>query len=444
MLTVEILAELSPGRRQAILARSVDDLKPAMEVTRQIFDRLKADPEKELLREYSQFKPNLALKDFKVAEKELAMARKGLTRELNEALLRAKENIERFHLSQLEKPTYLTEIAPGLLAGRVTRPLSKVGVYIPGGRAAYPSSALMNVVPAKVAGVKTIVAVTPPGPGFKAWPIILAALELAGATEIYKLGGAWAVGCLAYGLGGVPKVDKIVGPGSSWVTAAKMAVFGDVDIDQPAGPSEGFIIADGTAKPDFLAWDFISQLEHDPQASAVLVSADRVLAEKVAALVKKLLPSLDRAEIINQSLANAAILVAKSLPEAFDFANEYAPEHLELALDDAISHLGSIQNAGSIFLGHHSPIPAGDYATGPNHVLPTGGSARAFSGLSTDSFLKKMTFQKLTPEALADLAPTVTALARAEGLPAHAKTIEARVTPPTPSGAAPPDKKPKP
>ncbi|MDR2300934.1 MAG: histidinol dehydrogenase, partial [Deltaproteobacteria bacterium] len=407
MLTVETLSELSFDRRKAILGRSTDDLAPVMEKTRDILSALRSDPRGALFEEYGKFKDNLTLEDFKVSSEELQKARRSLAPEILAALTKAKENIESFHRSQLERPMYLTQVSPGLLAGRVSRPISKVGVYIPGGRAAYPSSALMNVIPAKVAGVKTIVAMTPPGPGLLARDVILAALDLAGATQIFKMGGAWAVGSLAYGLAGVPKVDKIVGPGSSWVTAAKMAVYGEVDIDQPAGPSEGFIIADQTADPEFLAWDFISQLEHDPQASAVLVSTDRLLAQDVLDLVIKYLPNLERSEIVSQALSNAAILFAPNLAQAFDFANEYAPEHLQIAVDDPISYLDAVHNAGSIFLGHHSPIPAGDYATGPNHVLPTGGSARAFSGLSTDSFIKKMTFQKVTPEALENLSETV-------------------------------------
>jgi histidinol dehydrogenase len=429
MLTVETLSKLKPARRRSILARSSIALADVMPKTREILERLVSDPEKELLREYGPLKKNLTLSDFRVTDKEIKAAEKSLPADLMAALRQAAGNIESFHRSQLEKPLHLTEVAPGLLAGRLTRPLSKAGVYIPGGRACYPSSALMNIIPAKVAGVKIIAAASPPGPGLKVNPAILAACALAGATEIHKLGGAWAVGALAYGLAGLPKVDKIVGPGSSWVTAAKMAVFGEVDIDQPAGPSEGFIIADQTARPAHLAWDFLSQLEHDPEAAAVLVTTSRPLAEEVAKTVLAALDGLDRAKIVRGALRNAAILVSSSLTEAFDFANEYAPEHLQITLDDAISHLGAVQNAGSIFLGPWSPIPAGDYATGPNHVLPTGGSARAFSGLSTDSFLKKMTFQKLSREALAVLAPTVTALARAEGLTAHARTIDERIVP---------------
>jgi histidinol dehydrogenase len=256
--------------------------------------------------------------------------------------------------------------------------------------------------------------------------VILATCELAGTNRIYKLGGAWAVGCLAYGLGGLPKVDKIVGPGSSWVTAAKLAVYGEVDIDQPAGPSEGFIVCDETADPHILAWDFLAQLEHDPESAAVLVSTSLEVAKKTLELIISLCPGLDRAEIVQKSLDNAAVLVAKNLAEAFNFANEYAPEHIEVITSDPLANLPLIKNAGSIFLGPYAPIPAGDYATGTNHVLPTGQSARSFSGLSIDSFQKKMTFQRLTEEALRDLKGTVTTLAYAEGLQAHAKSVEAR------------------
>ncbi|MDR1308616.1 MAG: histidinol dehydrogenase [Deltaproteobacteria bacterium] len=427
MIYAEKLSGLSPRRRRAILARSTDDLTGTRETTLAILERLKADPEKELLREYGHLKENLSLADFRVGPGELEEARSATVPAVLSALRAAMANIESFHRAQLGRPLEMTEVAPGILAGRVTRPLEKVGVYVPGGRAAYPSSALMNIVPARVAGCGHIAAATPPGPGLRARGEILAACALAGATEIYKLGGAWAVGALAFGLGGLPRVDKIVGPGSSWVTEAKMAVFGQVDIDQPAGPSEGFIIADGTAQAAHLAWDFMSQLEHDPQASAVLVSTCSALASEVAALVRAEAPRLDRAGIVGQSLSNAAILEAQDLGEAFDFANEYAPEHLQLAIAEALSHLGRVRNAGSVFLGPWSPIPAGDYASGPNHVLPTGGSARAFSGLSADSFLKKISFQQLSFQAMSGLAPTVSVLARAEGLPAHARCLEVRL-----------------
>lgn len=427
MIAVERLGDMTSERLSAILARSTADLGPTMERVRAILEALKKDPAAELGREYGRGRSGFSFADLKVSPQEMDEAERLCPSGLVEALAAAKRNIESFHLAQLERPMWMSEISPGLMAGRMTTPLDIVGVYIPGGRASYPSSALMNIIPAAVAGVRRVIAVTPPGENLKARPEILAACRLAGAQEIYKLGGAWAVGCLAYGLGGLPKVDKIVGPGSSFVMAAKMAVFGLVDIDSPAGPSEGFVIADKSAVPEFVAWDLISQLEHDPQASAVLATDDPALAEKVAAIVSNELPKLDRAEIVQEALNNAAIVLVDEIGEAFELADQYAPEHLEIVVEDPMSWLGRVRHAGSVFLGPWAPIPAGDYATGPNHVLPTGGAARAFSGLSTDAFLRKTTFQQLSREALQALAPTVSALARAEGLAAHAKCVEIRL-----------------
>ncbi|MDR0354847.1 MAG: histidinol dehydrogenase [Deltaproteobacteria bacterium] len=431
MIKVEQLSSLSSPRRQAILKRSSDNLRENMDRTIEILAALKKDPEKELAREYGPAMKKAGgkfdLKRFLVSEAEFEQAVGQINSSLIDALGLAYFNIYAFHKAQLGEAISSAEFSEGLLAGRFVRPISKAGVYVPGGRASYPSSALMNIVPAKAAGVKTIVVATPPGEDFCARPEILVACRIANATQIFKLGGAWAIGCLAYGLGGLPKVDKIVGPGSSWVTAAKLAVFGEVDIDQPAGPSEGFIIADDSADPTHLTWDFLSQLEHDPQAAAVLVTTSEKLAKEVARMVNQEVPQADRADIIEKSLANAAILTTPSLQEAFDFANEYAPEHLQVVVKRPMAHLGKIENAGSVFLGPWSPIPAGDYASGTNHVLPTGGSARAFSGLSTDSFLKKTTFQQLTKKALKDISWTITTLAQAEGLPAHAKTATVRL-----------------
>jgi histidinol dehydrogenase len=426
VIKVERLSTMSAERRGAILARSVPDLGRVKEETQRILVELRLDPEAELAREYLPPGGDYRLEDLRVSEDEIAEALRACPDSLIEALTAAKANIERFHREMLERSMWLTEIAPGLLAGRVTRPLDVVGVYIPGGRASYPSSALMNIVPAVVAGVPRVVAATPPDRDLRARPEILAACRLAGATEIWKLGGAWAVGCMAYGVGGPPKVDKIVGPGSSWVMAAKTAVYGLVDIDTPAGPSEGFIIADSTADPEHMAWDFISQLEHDPEAVAVLATDDEALARRVVERVLAELPGLERHAIVEAALSRSAVVVVDNISAAFELADEYAPEHLEVVVADPLSRLGRIRHAGSIFLGPFSPIPAGDYATGPNHVLPTGGAARAFSGLSTDSFLRKTTFQLLSREALAALAPTVATLARAEGLPAHAKCVEIR------------------
>jgi histidinol dehydrogenase len=424
---IENLAELTPDRKRELTTRGAAAFAGAMAKTREILARLRGDPERELLREYGPLKENLKVSDFLVTEAETAEAFAEAPDDLLRALKKAAENIEKFHQAQLEKPAWFTELSPGLLCGRITRPLASAGVYIPGGRAPYPSTALMNIIPAKTAGVKAIACASPPGPGLKIRPEIIAAAAIAGAGAIYKLGGAWAVGCLAYGLLGFPKVQKIVGPGSSWVTAAKMAVFGEVDVDLPAGPSEGFIIADSGADPRACARDFLAQLEHDPEAAAVFVADSRELAEKTLAEAEAMLPGLQRAEIIASSLSNSAVLVADTIEEAIAFANLYAPEHLQLMARDAFSLLPLIENAGSVFLGPWSPIPAGDYATGPNHVLPTGGAAAAFSGLSTDSFLKKITFQQLTREALRGVAPAAITIAEAEGLECHAEAIKVRL-----------------
>ena len=429
MLKVEYLNQLDSERKKSIFARHTVDYSETKAATAEILERLIKDPQREIIREYSPLKAGLSTCDLLVTREEMAESLGQIKPDVLEALRQAADNISRFHKAQLDRPCWFDEFSPGLMAGRMTRPLERVGVYIPGGRAAYPSSALMNIIPARAAGVEHIVAASPPGPNLEIRPEILAAAYLAGADVLYKLGGAWAVGSMAYGLGGVPRVDKIVGPGSAWVTAAKMAVFGQVDIDLPAGPSEGFIIADQSTPAEWLAWDLVSQLEHDPMAAAVLVTCDEALAQEVSRIFGEILPTLERREIVEEAMVNGlAVLVAPNLDEAFAFSNEYAPEHLEIALAEPFGYLPKVRHAGSVFLGPQAPIAAGDYATGPNHVLPTGFAARMFSGLSTDSFLKKITFQHLSPEALATLAPTVVTLARAEGLHAHAKSVEIRGT----------------
>ncbi|MDR2349271.1 MAG: histidinol dehydrogenase [Deltaproteobacteria bacterium] len=427
MIKTEILEELSPERRKEILDRSAPVLAEIAEATGRILKALRADPEKEMTREYGHLKGDFKIGDLKVGEDEFERAFSRSDPDFVKALGAAAKNIETFHRIQLERPLWFTEVSPGVMAGRMTRPVAAAGVYVPGGRASYPSSALMTVIPAKVAGVGKVVCCSPPGENLEINAGTLVAAKIAGADGFFKLGGAWAVGAMAYGLAGVPKVDKVVGPGSSWVTAAKLAVYGEVDIDSPAGPSEGFVISDGKNDPVLLAWDFLAQLEHDPQAAAVLVTTDAKEAGEVLAIVRGAVPSLKRREIVEESSRGAAVLVAKDLKSAFAFSNAYAPEHLELAVEDPLSCLSMVENAGSVFLGLSTPIPAGDYATGTNHVLPTGGAARAFSGLSVDTFLKKITFQKLTREGLAGLAPTAETLAAAEGLECHAKAVRVRV-----------------
>lgn len=319
---------------------------------------------------------------------------------------------------------WMIDIADGILAGRMITPLERVGAYIPGRRAAYPSSILMTILPAKVAGVKEIVACTPPDKGMIINPSTLVAADIAGSAKIFKVGGPWGIASMAYGTTTIPKVDKIVGPGNKYVTAAKIMVFGQVGIDSPAGPSEGMILADKTGNADFITIDLLSQSEHDPDAASILVTTSDELALKVSNKINKELPKLPRKEIITSSLIkHSYILIARDIGQAIDFVNEYAPEHLEIMTEEPFVTLRKIKNAGSIFMGPFSPIPVGDYASGTNHVLPTGQTARMFSGLSVDDFIKKPTFQYLSKDGLASLKDTVVTLAEAEGLPIHARTI---------------------
>ncbi len=426
-LQVEYLDRLTPPRRQEILRRSQEDVSQVLETVRPILAALRQVGDEENLRQHRQFKADLTAADLEVKEEEIEAAYRALDPKVLEALKTAAANIDKFHRAQLEREMWAVELRPGLLAGRLTRPLDRVGCYIPGGLASYPSSALMNIIPAKVAGVKEIIACTPPGEGLALNPATLAAAHLAGVQRFFKLGGPWAIGSLAYGTAVIPRVDKIVGPGNKYVTAAKLLVFGIVDIDSPAGPSEALILADETAEARLLAADFLTQVEHDPDAAAVLVTTDAAQAQRVVEIIKAELPQLPRREIIEAALGKySAVLVAPSLDAALDFANLYAPEHLQVMTRDPLSLLPRIRHAGSIFLGPYAPVPVGDYASGTNHVLPTGGCARMFSGLSVDDFIQKPTFQHLSREALASLKDTVITLAEAEGLPLHARAVAER------------------
>jgi histidinol dehydrogenase len=393
---------------------------------RPILDKLRQVGDEENLRQHG-LKPGFSPAGLEVTAEEIEAAYRLVDPKVLEALKAAAANIEKFHRAQMEREMWAVELRPGLLAGRLTRPIDRVGCYIPGGLASYPSSALMNIIPAKVAGVHEIIACTPPGEGLALNPATLVAAHLAGVHRFFKLGGPWAIGSMAYGTAMVPRVDKIVGPGNKYVTAAKLLVFGVVNIDSPAGPSEALILADETAEARLLAADFLTQVEHDPDAAAVLVATDAALAQKVVDLITSELPQLPRREIIEAALAGySAVLVAKSLDAALEFANLYAPEHLQVMTRDPLSLLPRIRHAGSIFLGPYAPVPVGDYASGTNHVLPTGGCARMFSGLSVDDFVQKPTFQYLSREALASLKDTVITLAEAEGLPLHARAVAER------------------
>ncbi len=425
-LQVEYLDQLTPARRQEILSRSQEDVSQVLDTVRPILAALREQGDEENLRQHG-LQPGLKITDLEVTAAEIEAAHRAVDPKVLEALQAAAANIEKFHRAQLERDMWAVELRPGLLAGRLHRPLDRVGCYIPGGLASYPSSALMNIIPAKVAGVREIIACTPPGEGLALNPATLVAAHLAGVQRFFKLGGPWAIGSMAYGTRMVPRVDKIVGPGNKYVTAAKLLVFGQVDIDSPAGPSEALILADETAESRLLAADFLTQVEHDPDAAAVLVTTDAAKARKVVDLIKAELPQLPRREILEAALAgSSAVLVAPDLDAAIDFANLYAAEHLQVMTRDPLSLLPRIRHAGSIFLGPYAPVPVGDYASGTNHVLPTGGCARMFSGLSVDDFIKKPTFQHLSREALASLKDTVITLAEAEGLPLHARAVAER------------------
>ena len=342
------------------------------------------------------------------------------------ALQRAAKNIEDFHRRQKQQSWFETK-SNGVMMGQRVRGLTKVGIYVPGGTAAYPSSVLMNAIPAKIAGVGEIIMTTPPGKDGKPNPDIMAAALIAGVDRVFLVGGAQAVAALAYGTQTIPKVDKIVGPGNIYVATAKKHLYGTVDIDMIAGPSEILIIADQTANPKFLAADLMSQAEHDVLASAILLTTSEEIAEQTIAQIEEQIQSLSRKGIIEKSLNDfGAVMVCQNMSEAVEFANELAPEHLEVCVESPMEYIGKLDNAGSVFLGNYSPEPLGDYFAGPNHVLPTSGTARFFSPLSVDSFIKKSSFIYYTEDALKLAKDDIIALANTEGLTAHANSIKVR------------------
>jgi len=423
----ERIKDLSPSRRKALMERSMEDISSILEDVRRIVEDVKRRGDAVALEHYRKHKEDITPEDLEATEEEIQAAYQKIPGKVVEALKTAARNIVRFHEAQREREMWSIEVAEGILAGRVTRPLDRVGCYIPGGTAAYPSSILMTVLPAKVAGVGLTVAVTPPGKGMTANPATLVAAHLAGCDRIFKVGGPWGVAGLAFGTETMPRVDKIVGPGNKYVTAAKMLVYGRVDIDSPAGPSEALILADETADPKLVAVDFLSQVEHDPDSAAVLVTTSEELARAVCDIINREYPTLPRQEIFASSLSkHSCVLVAGDMEEAVAFTNEYATEHLQIMTRDPFITLNKIRHAGSIFLGPWAPVPVGDYASGTNHVLPTGQCARMFSGLSVDDFIKKPTFQYLSREGLASLKDVVVTLAEAEGLPLHARAVKAR------------------
>ncbi|KAB2948420.1 MAG: histidinol dehydrogenase [Candidatus Methanoperedens sp.] len=401
------------------LLKRQDELQEVMPSVTLILNDIKENGDTALLKYTMQF-DKAALKDIEVSHKEIHEAVFSLDKKLLTHLKKAASNIRAFHDAQATKD-WIKEFAPGIRLGQRISPLGSVGAYVPGGRASYPSTALMTVIPAKVAGVRQVIVCTPPNPDGTVNPLTLAAAHIAGADRVFRAGGVQAIAAMAYGTKTIPKVDKIVGPGNVYVTAAKMAC--GTAIDFPAGPSEVLIIADGSARADFIASDMIAQAEHDPNAVCVLVTPSENLAKQVMQEIEIQIKNVARAEIIKTSLENAAILTG-TLDECIDFSNKFAPEHLEIMTEEDI--LGRIRHAGSIFVGSYAPVSAGDYASGTNHVLPTAGYARMFSGLNIDHFVTKSSVQIIEKKGLEGMNDTIIGLAEAEGLFAHANAVRIR------------------
>lgn len=366
------------------------------------------------------------LASLEVSEEEIDEAFASVSEELLAVIREAEANVRAFHSRQVRNSFVISE-RDGVVIGQKVLPIERVGLYVPGGTAAYPSTVLMDAVPAKIAGCSEIVMVTPPGRDGKVAPAILAAAKVAGVTRIFKVGGAQAIAALAYGTESIPKVDKIVGPGNAFVAEAKKQVFGRVSIDMIAGPSEILVVADGASDPEFVAADLLSQAEHDRNASAVLVTDSMALAEAVSAELERQIPLLPRADIARASIDNnGKIIVADDIALAIEISNEIAPEHLELCLDNPFDYLDRVKHAGSIFMGRYCPEALGDYFAGPNHTLPTSGTARFSSPLGVEDFIKTTQFTYYTKDALGKVADKVALFANTEGLQAHAKSAVVR------------------
>lgn len=420
-MNVREVAALSPDERAALFDRG-SGVDAVRDDVAEIVERVRTEGDV-ALREFSEEFDEVAVGNIDITDS-AARAVDQIDDDLREAIETAAENIRSFH--ERQRPEDWREDFDGRDLGRRFRPLESAGVYAPGGTAAYPSSALMGVIPAKVAGVEHVAVATPPAEPIA--PATLAAIEIAGADAVYQVGGAQAIGALAYGTETVTACDVVVGPGNRWVTAAKAEVRGDVEIDFLAGPSELLTVADGTADPELVAADMVAQAEHDTDAAVAAVTDDEQLAEAIAEATERQAGEREREEVIRGALDNesSGVFLARSMSEAALFAEEYAAEHLSIVAEDSEALLDRIDSAGSVFLGAYSPVAAGDYASGPNHVLPTGGSARRVGGLSVETFLRSTTVQHLDREALEDIADAITTLAYTEGLEAHAVSVEKR------------------
>lgn len=410
---------------ETIVARKQSETKDVSTVVAQIIDRVQQQGDQALFQLIEEI-DQVTLSSLTVSLEEVETAVQAVSPELLEVMEQAKENILAFHQKQVQQGFVLTK-ENGVVMGQRVLPLAKVGVYVPGGTAAYPSTVLMDVLPAKIAGVKKIVMITPTDSQGKVPAAILAAASVAGVDEIYKVGGAHGVAALAYGTETIPKVDKIVGPGNIYVATAKKMVYGEVDIDMIAGPSDVLIIADASANPRWLAADLLAQAEHDILAQAILVTTEAALIEQVQVELDLQLKELPRKDIAAAALESSGkLILVKDLTEALTIANQIAPEHLELAVADPFALLGQVENAGSVFLGHHTPEVLGDYFAGPNHTLPTEGTARFYSPLSVDDFIKKSSYLYYPEAAMKAAGPAVALFAETEDLIGHARSINVR------------------
>ena len=427
MRTVRLTEETKKNILEDLLKRSPNQYKEYTEKVEAILKDVQENGDKAVFGYTEKFdKAVLTSETVRVTEDEIAEAYEKLPARTVEVIRKAIVNIRSYHEKQ-RRNSWFDAQPDGTILGQKITPIASVGVYVPGGKAAYPSSVLMNVLPAKVAGVERIAMVTPPGADGKVYEGTLVAAKEAGVTEIYKVGGAQAIGTLAYGTESIPKVDKIVGPGNIYVALAKKSVYGHVSIDSIAGPSEILVLADETANPTYVAADLLSQAEHDELASAILITTSEEVAEKVSAEVDRFVAQLSRKAILEKSLDNYGyILLADNMNDAIDAVNEIASEHLELVTKDAFTVMTKIKNAGAIFIGEYSSEPLGDYFAGPNHVLPTNGTAKFFSPLEVDDFIKKSSIISYSREALEPIHEDIIDFAKAEGLTAHANSIAVR------------------
>ena len=417
-----------PDRKdwQEMIKRPVFENASLEKVVKKILEKIKTKGDK-AVRKYTKDFDGVKLKKLTVSEKEIKAAENLLSQELKDAIRQAKSNIEKFHRSQIEE-IKVVETMAGINCWRRSTGIEKVGIYIPGGTAPLFSTVLMLAIPAVIAGCKEIILCTPPSNDGSINPAILYAADLCGVTKVFKGGGVQAIAAMAYGTESIPKVFKLFGPGNQYVTAAKQLIQKEgVSIDMPAGPTEVLVIADETAVPEFIAADLLSQAEHGADSQVMLLTTSELIIEKVQQSIKEQLKELPRKEIAEKALANSKIVLLQSIDEAIDLSNLYAPEHLILSCNNAKELTGKIISAGSVFIGNYSPESVGDYASGTNHTLPTNGYAAMYSGVSVDSFVKKITFQQLTKEGLINIGNTVMQMAEAEGLDAHKNAIAVRL-----------------